>query len=157
VVFFNFFAYQKLNGVWDHLAAVCCRSYVTDALNVPAATNAYTTVEELIRPCMIFGWQSGTGAGFLRVLRLPMPVFISSIAPRSSSIIRGWYNMPNIGRRTKWILSHTPHQETKKWRYLLCSEDLVVLEVPPAVTYQNWSSGSRSTTCSNVSELDQWF
>jgi hypothetical protein len=34
-----------------------------------------------------------TGAGFLRVLRFPLPVFIPPIAPQSpSSIIWGWYN-----------------------------------------------------------------
>jgi hypothetical protein len=39
------------------------------------------------------GGQSGTGVGFLRVLRFPLPIFIPPIAPQSpSSIIWGWYN-----------------------------------------------------------------
>jgi hypothetical protein len=39
----------------------------------------------------ICGGQSGAGAGFLRVLRFPLPVFIPPIAPQSPSpIIWGW-------------------------------------------------------------------
>jgi hypothetical protein len=41
--------------------------------------------------------QSGTGAGFLRVLRFPLPIFIPPIAPQSpSSIIWGLYNRPKV-------------------------------------------------------------
>jgi hypothetical protein len=59
--------------------------------------------------------QSGTGAGFLRVLRFPLPVLIPPTPPHSSSIIWDWYNRPNSGRRTKWTQSHpTPSQETTK-------------------------------------------
>jgi hypothetical protein len=40
----------------------------------------------------ICGGQSGAGAGFLRVLRFPLP-----IAPQSPSpIIWGWYNRPEV-------------------------------------------------------------
>jgi hypothetical protein len=46
-----------------------------------------------IGSCGICGGQSGTRAGFLRVLRFPMPIFITPIAPQSlSSVIWGWYN-----------------------------------------------------------------
>jgi hypothetical protein len=39
------------------------------------------------------GGQSGTEAGFLRVLRFPLPIFIPPVAPQSPSpIIWGWYN-----------------------------------------------------------------
>jgi hypothetical protein len=40
--------------------------------------------------------QSGTG--YLRVFRFPLPIFISPAGPQSlsSSIIRGWYNMPIV-------------------------------------------------------------
>jgi hypothetical protein len=43
------------------------------------------------------GGQSGLGAGFLRVLRFPLPIFIPPISPQSPpSIIRGWYNRPVV-------------------------------------------------------------
>jgi hypothetical protein len=52
------------------------------------------------RSCGICGEQSGTGAGFLQVLRFPLPILIPPNAT-SSSVIRGWYNMPVSGWRTK--------------------------------------------------------
>jgi hypothetical protein len=48
------------------------------------------------------------GVGFLLVLRFLLPILIPSAAPHSLSVIRGWYNRPNSGRRTKWTRSH-PH------------------------------------------------
>jgi hypothetical protein len=45
----------------------------------------------------ICGGQSGAGAGFLRVLRFPLPIFIPPIAPQSPSpIIWGWYNRSEV-------------------------------------------------------------
>jgi hypothetical protein len=67
---------------------------------------AAARVRSQVRLCGICGVQSGTGAGFLRVLRFPLPFLIPPTAPYSSSIIRGWYNRPNSGRRTKWTQSH---------------------------------------------------
>jgi hypothetical protein len=47
--------------------------------------------------CGICGGQSGTGAGFLWVLRFPLPTFIPSTAPQSpSSIIWDWQNRPVV-------------------------------------------------------------
>jgi hypothetical protein len=47
--------------------------------------------------CGICAGQSGAGAGFLRVLRFPLPIFIPPTAPQSSpSIIWGLYNRPEV-------------------------------------------------------------
>jgi hypothetical protein len=64
-------------------------------------------VRAQVRLCGICGGQSGTGAGFLRVLLFPLPILIPTAAPHSSSsIIRSWYNKPISGRCTKWTQSH---------------------------------------------------
>jgi hypothetical protein len=52
-------------------------------------------VRSEVRSYSICGGQSDTGAGFLRVLRFPLPS-IQPTAPHSSSIIQGWYNSPMI-------------------------------------------------------------
>jgi hypothetical protein len=45
----------------------------------------------------ICGGQSGTGAGFLPVLRFTLPVFIPPVAPQSPSpIIWDRYNRPEV-------------------------------------------------------------
>jgi hypothetical protein len=67
--------------------------------------NAAARVRDKLRSCEICGEYSDTGAGFLRVLRFPLPLLIPPTAPHSLSIIRGCYNRPISGRRTKWILS----------------------------------------------------
>jgi hypothetical protein len=55
------------------------------------------TAAARIWSCGICGGQSGAEAGFLRVLRFPLPIFILPIAPQSpSSIICGWYNRPVV-------------------------------------------------------------
>jgi hypothetical protein len=79
----------------------------TSCMAVPQLPTAAAWVRSQIRSCEIRGGQSGTGAGFLRVLRLPLPIIIPY-----SSIIRGWYNMPISGRRTKWTQSHSTPLKT---------------------------------------------
>jgi hypothetical protein len=68
-------------------------------------------VRGLVWSSGICGGQSGAEAGFLRVLRFPLPIFIPPIAPQSSSpIIWGWYNRPISGRRAEWTqMDSTPH------------------------------------------------
>jgi hypothetical protein len=62
------------------------------------------------RSCGICGAQSGTGVGFLRVLRFPLPIFIPPVAPQSpSSITWGWYNRP--------IVAAVPSGLSKQSRY----------------------------------------
>jgi hypothetical protein len=62
----------------------------------------------------ICGGQSGAGAGFLRVLRFPLP-FIPPNFP-SSQITRGRYNRPVSGRRAEWTQFelHPPLCKLKK-------------------------------------------
>jgi hypothetical protein len=70
---------------------------------------AAARVPTQVSSCGIYGGQkSGTGAGFLRVFRFPLPIFIPPTAPHSSSssIVRGWYSKSTIGRRTKRTQSH---------------------------------------------------
>jgi hypothetical protein len=60
------------------------------------------------------GGQNGTGTGFLRILRFPLPILIPPTDPQSpSSIIRGWHNRPVSGRRTKWTQSHPTQRNLK--------------------------------------------
>jgi hypothetical protein len=69
------------------IAQVVSRRFPTEAAQVRAR----------VRSCGIFGGQSGAGAGFLRVLRFPLPIFIPPISPQSpSSIIWGWYSRPVV-------------------------------------------------------------
>jgi hypothetical protein len=74
-----------------------------------------------VRSCGICGGQSGTEADFLLVPRSPLPILIPPIAScSSSSIIRGWYNRPGSGRRTKRTLSHpTPSNWKENYSAIL--------------------------------------
>jgi hypothetical protein len=58
---------------------------------------AVARVQAWVWSCGICGGQCGTGEGFLRVPRFPLPIFIPPIAPQSpSSIIWGLYNRPEL-------------------------------------------------------------
>jgi hypothetical protein len=76
-----------------------------------------------VRSCGICGGQRGTVAGFLRVLRLPLPILIPPTAPHASSNVLGWYNRPNSGRRSKW--TRCPHPKKLEKLYFL--QFLVIL------------------------------
>jgi hypothetical protein len=74
---------------------------------LPTATAG---VRARVKSSGICGGQSGTRAGFLRVVRFSLPIRIPPVSPHSSSIIRGWNNRPNSGRSTKGTQSH-PHEK----------------------------------------------
>jgi hypothetical protein len=97
-----------LNGTaGPTISQVVTRRLPIAAARVPAQVNL----------CAICGAQRGTGAGFLRVLRFALPILILPTAPHSSPstrVIRGWYNRPISGRRTRWTQSH-PTTIKKKW------------------------------------------
>jgi hypothetical protein len=68
-----------------------------------------------VRSCGTSGGQSGTGAGFLRVLSSPLPILIPPTALHSSLfIIWGWYKKPISGRITKSTQSHPNPRNYKK-------------------------------------------
>jgi hypothetical protein len=81
-----------MNGWSRTIAQAVSRRFLTSA----------ACVRTQARSCGICSGQIGAGA------RLLLPILIPSIAPHSSSsIIRGWYNRPNSGRRNN-ELSLTP-------------------------------------------------
>jgi hypothetical protein len=89
---------------------------------------AAARVRARVTSCGISGGQSGTGAGFLRVLRFPLPIRIPPIAPHSSSssITWGWYNSPNqtvsalpselVSPHERKIKEHDADRGYQQWR-----------------------------------------
>jgi hypothetical protein len=77
---------------------------------------AATRVRDRVWSSGICVEQSGVGAGFLRVLRFPLPIFIP---PKFSiiTITRGRYNRPFSGWRAEWNQNgpHPPLYEYNKW------------------------------------------
>jgi hypothetical protein len=93
------------------LGRKCCEEISIEGRAIAQAVShrlpiAAARVRSQVRSRGICGGQSGTAAGFLRVLRFPLPILIPPTTPHSSSIIRGWNNRPNIDWRTKWAQSH---------------------------------------------------
>jgi hypothetical protein len=79
---------------------------------VPVVSRWLTTAAVRVRSRVwssgICGGRSGTGAGFLRVLRFPLPIFIPPNSPSSYSPGAS-YNSLIIGRHAKWTqLDSTP-------------------------------------------------
>jgi hypothetical protein len=73
---------------------------------------AAARVRAWVWSCGICGGQSGAGAGFLRVLWFPLPIFVPPIAPQSpSSVIWGLCNRPEVAAVPSG-LSPTPLKKT---------------------------------------------
>jgi hypothetical protein len=70
-------------------------------------------VRPQVKSCRICAGQSDIEADSLRVFRFPLPIFIPSTLPYSSSINRGWYKRPVVADVPNG-LSLTPPQEIKK-------------------------------------------
>jgi hypothetical protein len=98
-------------------------TYIYQGRDIAQAVNRHLPtaagrVRAQVRSCGNCGGQSGTGVGFLRELRFPLPILIPPTAPHSpSSIIQGWYNRPVSGDVPSGF-SLTPPQETKLTTYI---------------------------------------
>jgi hypothetical protein len=78
----------------------------------------------------ICGGQSGSGAGFLRVLQFPLPIFIPPITPQSPSpIIWGWYNRPEVAT-IQGTYSHPTSNKRKSFYLNLFWGFRMVLKLP---------------------------
>jgi hypothetical protein len=106
---------QRYNGntrvFWKYLYLISLDCAIAQAVS-RRLPNAAARVRAQVRSCEICGGQSGTGAGFLQVLRFLLPIFIPPTDPHSSSIIPGWYNRPLTGRRANWTVSTHPKKLT---------------------------------------------
>jgi hypothetical protein len=70
-----------------------------DLTKAQAVSHRLPTVATRVRShrsCGTCGEKSGTGAGFLRILRFPLQILIPPTAPHSTIIIWGWYNRPIV-------------------------------------------------------------
>jgi hypothetical protein len=95
---------EMVQAIGRAVAQAVNRRLPTAAVRVRAQVSSYG----------ICGRKIGTGVSFLPVLLFPLSILIPPTAPRSSSIIRGWYNRPVNGRSTKWTQSHPITRKLKK-------------------------------------------
>jgi hypothetical protein len=115
----HLFTFSRVHGVVSQKAEL----FITTAVRISNPTiyinrrfpTAAARVRAQVRSCVICGGQSGTVAGFLRVLRFPPPILIPPTAPHSSSSISTVAG--TVGQIVADVpsgLSPTPPQETKK-------------------------------------------
>jgi hypothetical protein len=74
-------------------------------------------VRAWVKSCGICGRQSGIGAGFLRVLRFPLPISIPSIAPNHHRLSSGAGTIGQIVTAVPNGLSLPPMREKNKFFY----------------------------------------
>jgi hypothetical protein len=100
---------------WIAMERLHCGRAVVQAVSrrLPIAA---ARVRSEVKSCWIYCLQIGTGAGFFRVLRFPLPVLMPPTAPHLSSVIHGWYSRPSRGRRTKWTQSQPTTRNYKIWK-----------------------------------------
>jgi hypothetical protein len=74
-------------------------------------------------------WAKWHWGRFSPSISVPLPILIPPTTPHSSPTTRGWYNRPNIGRRTKLIQPHPSPRNLKKnyWRRTVrnCSQTFI--------------------------------
>jgi hypothetical protein len=136
---------------------VGCTTAQTVSRRLPTAAARVRAQE---RSCGICGGQSSAGLDFLRVLRFPLPILIQPTAPRSSSIIRGWYNRP-ISAQVPSGLSLTPTEETvdftiptqAHFRYRYLSSSASIRTYLP--TYKTIEERALSYSCENTQYVDK--
>jgi hypothetical protein len=108
---------KYLNKLQNHLNALAVNlldnSKSVNRLKGYSVITAVARVRARVWSCGICGGQSGTVAGFLRLLRFPLPIFISPIAPQSqSSIIWPWYNRTVVAAVPS-VLGLTPQRNSQ--------------------------------------------
>jgi hypothetical protein len=99
--FINYCFVLHWKKMYKSLKSSLCRILELPAMSGLAIAHAVSrwipTATARVWSCGICGEQSGAWADFLRVLRFPLPIFISPIAPQSpTSITLGWYNRPVV-------------------------------------------------------------
>jgi hypothetical protein len=100
-----------------------------------------------VRSCVICSGQSGTGVGFLRVLRFPLPILIPPTAPQSPS-----YEAGRIGHLMADVpsgLSLTPPKKnTSSYTWSSCTFPQIPGDTSTVLFYLNRLGASTSTVTS---------
>jgi hypothetical protein len=107
--------------------SICSRA-IAQAVSRRLPTEA-ALVWAQVRSCGTYGGQSGTGAGFLRILRFPLPILIPPTAPHYH-LSSGAGTIGQLVADVPSGLSLTPPKDTnkKKTKFLFApTESLIIL------------------------------